>query len=165
MLLSDNGAAGGAGQAGAFQKLYSTYRGEGPAGRPGHRQDASAISAALGHGGEHALPSLKDLAVAGRGVPLIVSWPGKVRDPGAIRRQHVDVIDLAPTLAEAAGTAFARSVDGVEQILVAGASIMGTIASGGAPSPWPVQFFELRGDGAIRVDDWRAVAMRKCGSP
>jgi arylsulfatase A-like enzyme len=44
------------------------------------------------------------LWLGGVRVPLIVAWPGQVSDAGAIRRQHIDVIDIAPTLAEAAGT-------------------------------------------------------------
>lgn len=39
-----------------------------------------------------------------------------------------------------------------------------TIGNGRAPSPRPVQFFELRGNRAIRFGDWRAVAMRHCGT-
>jgi len=171
MLMSDNGAAGEAGQSGAFQRLYSL----------GKQPSISEQKARLAELGTDKTQSQyqRPWAMAsntpfrrykvwpwlgGVRVPLIVAWPDKVRDPGAIRRQYVDVIDLAPTLAEAAGTTFARSVDGVAQIPVAGASIMATIVSGKAPSPRNVQFFELRGNRAIRFGDWRAVAMRPCGA-
>lgn len=172
MLMSDNGAAGEAGQAGAFQKLYSM-------GKQPTIDEQKARLAELGTDKTQSQYQ-RPWAMAGNTpfrrykvwpwlggvrVPLIVSWPGKVSDPGAIRRQYIDVIDIAPTLVEAAGTSFAKAVEGVVQIPVAGGSMMASITSGSAPSPRPVQFFELRGNRAIRFGDWRAVAMRNCGTP
>lgn len=171
MLLSDNGAAAEAGQAGVFQKLYA------PGGQPGIAEQKARL-AELGTDKTQAQYQ-RPWAMAsntpfrrykiwpwlgGVRVPLIVSWPAQVRDPGAFRRQHVDVIDIAPTLTKAAGTSFAKSINGIAQIPVAGASMLGTINSSRAPSPRPVQFFELRGNRAIRFGDWRAVAMRNCDS-
>src|SRR3546814_5498224 len=42
----------------------------------------------------------------GTRTPMIFHWPRHVRDAGAIRRQFVDVIDIAPTLLDAAGARF-----------------------------------------------------------
>jgi arylsulfatase A-like enzyme len=44
--------------------------------------------------------------------PLIVVPPGGSSDPGAIRTQLVDTVDLAPTMAEFAGAQFAGEVGG-----------------------------------------------------
>jgi len=96
--------------------------------------------------------------------PMILAWPGHVPDEGAIRRQWVDVIDVAPTLLDAAGTHFQDAVGGVRQIPVAGVSFMKTIASHAAPSLRKVQFFELRGNRAITVGEWRAVAFHREGT-
>src|SRR3546814_9880911 len=78
---------------------------------------------------------------------MIFHWPRHVDDPGAIRRQFVDVIDIAPTLLEAAGARFDSVVDGVTQIPVAGRSFLPSVASRKAPGR-QVQYFELRGNRA-----------------
>lgn len=96
--------------------------------------------------------------------PLLVSWPGMIKDAGAVRSQHIDTIDIAPTIAEAVGLRFDDTVEGAKQIPVAGRSFLPAIKSGKAPSPRNVQYFELRGNRAIAVGNWRAVAMHKPGT-
>ncbi len=81
--------------------------------------------------------------------PLIVAWLQQT-DPGAIRTQYVHVIDLAPTLLQAAGAGFHKAVNGQIQIPVAGRSMMSTIVSAQAASLRSVQFFELWGTGPLR---------------
>jgi arylsulfatase len=95
--------------------------------------------------------------------PLIVSWPVVIRDKGAVRSQMVDPIDLAPTLLDAAATSFARTVDGVAQVPVAGRSIRATFRNPAAATR-SVQYFELRGQRAITSGHWRAVAMHQYGT-
>lgn len=95
--------------------------------------------------------------------PLIVSWPGHVADPGAIRHQYVQLIDLAPTMLQAAGLQFADKVDGVKQIPVAGKSILPTLTDKHAKTR-DTQFFELRGQRAITHGKWKAIAFHKIGT-
>jgi arylsulfatase len=64
---------------------------------------------------------------------MIFHWPRMVHDGGAIRRQFVDVIDIAPTLLEAAQARFDMIVEGVPQIPVAGTSFLPTVRSRKAP--------------------------------
>jgi arylsulfatase len=92
---------------------------------------------------------------------VIVSWPKTIHDGGAIRGQYVDAIDIAPTLAAAAGTRFPKSLDGRREIPVAGKSIVASLKSASAPSARTVQYFELRGNRAITSGRWRAVALHK----
>lgn len=95
--------------------------------------------------------------------PLIMSWPEQVSDPGAIRHQYVNLIDLAPTMLDAAGAEFSTEVDGVKQIPVAGKSILSTLNNKDAKTR-DVQFFELRGQRAITQGKWKAIAMHKLGT-
>lgn len=97
--------------------------------------------------------------------PLIISWPRGIAARGAVRTQAVDVIDIAPTLTDVAGAKFARTIAGVPQIPVAGRSFRASFASGSAPAPRSVQYFELRGNRAIRVGRWKAVAMHRPDTP
>lgn len=96
--------------------------------------------------------------------PLMVSWPDAIKDTGAVRAQHVDAIDIAPTIADAVRLKFDDTVDGTKQIAVAGRSFLPAIKSANAPSPRNIQYFELRGNRAIALDNWRAVAMHKPGT-
>lgn len=95
--------------------------------------------------------------------PMMVEWPGHIPDTGAIRTQWVDVIDIAPTLLQAAGTRFQDVINGVQEVPVAGVSFLQTISSAKAASLRTVQFFELRGNRAIAAGDWRAVAIHRAG--
>lgn len=95
--------------------------------------------------------------------PLIASWPTHIKDGGAIRNQYVNIVDIAPTILDVAGTEFATEIAGVKQIPVAGKSIKATFTSSTAPTR-DTQYFELRGNRAITQGDWRAVAMHKLGT-
>lgn len=92
--------------------------------------------------------------------PLIMTWKAGIKAAGAIRQQPVDTIDLAPTILDAVGAHFDDAVNGVKQIPVAGRSIKATWQSPVAATR-PTQFFELRGNRAIRSGKWRAVAMHR----
>jgi arylsulfatase len=169
VVLSDNGAASEAGQSGYFDGLY----------RP-NTLTPSQMRARLDELGTGKTQAEYPRPWAGASVtpfrryklwpylggvrtPLIVSWPRQIHDGGAIRRQYVDVVDIAPTLLEAAGTRFAGAVDGVRQIPVAGRSFLATLSRASAPAPRSTQYFELRGNRAITAGRWRAVTMHDCG--
>jgi len=46
---------------------------------------------------------------------LCISWPGHIKDPGGIRTQFHHVIDIVPTILEAAGIPAPETVDGIKQ--------------------------------------------------
>lgn len=169
VLLSDNGASAEAGQTGSIDQLY-----------PPRPMDANAAAARIGEIGRAHIGMQRPWGMAsntpfarykswpfagGVRTPLILSWHGRVKDAGAVRTQAVDAIDIAPTLIELAGARFDARVGGIAQIPVAGASIRKTMLSAAAPDPRPVQFFELRGNRAIRSGRWRAVAIHRLGTP
>ncbi|PPQ38685.1 arylsulfatase [Rhodoblastus acidophilus] len=90
--------------------------------------------------------------------PLVVSWPGHIKDGGAVRGQFSHVTDIAPTIYEAAGVAFPKSVDGAEQIPLDGTSLLPSIASAKAPTAHTIQYFEMLGNRGIYKDGWWAGA-------
>ena len=170
VLLSDNGAASEAGQEGFFDGLYRPNR------IPIAEQRARIDELGTGKTqaeyprpwamvGDTPLRRYKLWPYSGgTRTPMIFHWPRHVPDPGAIRRQFVDVVDIAPTLLEAADARFDSVVDGVTQIPVAGRSFLPTIRSRKAPGR-KVQYFELRGNRAITSGRWRAVALHDCDQP
>lgn len=91
--------------------------------------------------------------------PMIVSWPGRVKDPGATRSQFLDVTDLAPTLLDAAGLKMPAMVDGTTQKPLDGVDAMSVIDSATAPEVRVMQYFEVFGNRAIYYKGWMASAM------
>ncbi len=64
---------------------------------------------------------------------MAVAWPRKIKDAGGLRSQFHHVIDIMPTILEAAGIPHPDSVGGVEQAPIEGVSMLYTFDSAGAP--------------------------------
>jgi arylsulfatase len=92
--------------------------------------------------------------------PMVISWPKRITDKGALRAQFHHVIDIAPTVLEAAGIAEPKVVNGTEQKPIEGVSMLYTFDAGGASAPGKrtVQYFEMMGNRAIYKDGWVAAA-------
>jgi len=69
--------------------------------------------------------------------PLIVSWPKHIEDAGAIRRQFVHVVDLFPTLLEAAKIDRSATYQGRPQKPLEGASAFATLRAADGRDPAP----------------------------
>ena len=55
---------------------------------------------------------------------MAISWPGHINDVGGIRRQFHHLIDIAPTILEAAGLPEPTFVNGVQQMPIHGTSMV-----------------------------------------
>ena len=89
---------------------------------------------------------------------MVVSWPGHIKDVGSIRRQFSHVIDIVPTILEAAGIPQPNSIDGIKQKPIEGTSMVYTWdkANADAPTKHTTQYFEMLGNRAIYSDGWIA---------
>ena len=87
---------------------------------------------------------------------LVVVWPRRIKAQGDLRSQFHHVIDVAPTILEAAGLPEPKSVNGTAQIPMQGVSMMYTFDHPGAPSRHTTQYFEIAGNRAIYHDGWLA---------
>ena len=87
---------------------------------------------------------------------MAVSWPARIKDKGALREQFVHVIDVLPTILEAAGIAAPETVDGIRQKPIEGTSFLYTFdpANAKAPSRHRTQYFEMMGQWALYNDGW-----------
>jgi arylsulfatase A-like enzyme len=88
--------------------------------------------------------------------PMVISWPSRITDKGGLRSQFHHVIDIAPTILEAAGIPEPQTVNGVAQKPIEGVSMSYTFASAAAGDRRTVQYFELLGNRAIYKDGWMA---------
>ena len=89
---------------------------------------------------------------------MAISWPGHIKDVGGIRTQFHHVIDIVPTILEAAGIQAPDVVNGIKQKPIEGLSMLYTFdqANANAPSKRDTQYFEMVGNRAIYHDGWIA---------
>ncbi len=89
---------------------------------------------------------------------LAISWPGHIKDVGAIRSQFHHVIDIVPTILEAAGLKAPVTVNGITQRPIEGVSMAYTFdqANAKAPSKHDTQYFEMAANRGIYHDGWMA---------
>src|SRR5450432_2094354 len=87
---------------------------------------------------------------------MVVSWPARIKDKGGIRSQFSHVIDIVPTIYEAAGITPPKVLDGAEQKPLEGTSLVYTFNDSKAATRHTTQYFELVGNRAIYKDGWMA---------
>ena len=87
---------------------------------------------------------------------MVVSWPARIKDKGGLREQFVHVIDVVPTILEAAGIRAPEMVDGIKQAPIEGTSFAYTFdaKNAKAPSRHKTQYFEMMGQWALYDDGW-----------
>jgi arylsulfatase len=95
-------------------------------------------------------------ALGGINQNMVVSWPARIKDKGGLREQFVHVIDVLPTVLEAAGINAPDMVDGIKQKPIDGTSFAYTFdaANAKAPSKHNTQYFEMMGQWALYDDGW-----------
>jgi arylsulfatase len=91
----------------------------------------------------------------------IVHWPAGISDRGGLRSQFTHVIDLAPTILEAAGLPEPTMVNGVLQSPMEGTSMLYTFADAGAAERHDLQYFEMFGNRGIYYKGWSAVTKHR----
>ena len=87
---------------------------------------------------------------------MVVSWPERIRNAGALRSQFTHCIDIGPTILEAAGIPEPKVVDGIAQKAMEGTSFLYSFDDPSAAERHTVQYFEIYGNRAIYKDGWWA---------
>lgn len=91
----------------------------------------------------------------------IVSWPKGIKAKGEIRSQFTHVIDVAPTILEAAGLPEPMFVDGIQQDPIEGTSMLYTFNDANAPERHETQYFEVFCNRGIYHKGWTAVTKHR----
>jgi len=91
----------------------------------------------------------------------IVHWPKGVNSKGEMRWQFHHVIDVAPTILEAAGLPQPLFVNGVQQHPIEGVSMLYSFNEAKAAERHETQYFEMFGNRGIYHKGWTAVTRHK----
>ncbi len=165
-IAGDNGASAEGGPDGAFNEMLalngivSTAESELP-----HLEDWGGPSTFphFSVGWAHAMDTpfqwTKQVAshFGGTRNGMVVHWPARIPNAkGEVRSQFHHVIDIAPTLLEAAGLPEPTMVNGAKQRPMDGVSMLYSFSNGTAEDRRKTQYFEMFGNRGIYHDGWVA---------
>jgi arylsulfatase len=92
---------------------------------------------------------------------MVIHWPKGFKAKGEVRSQWHHVIDIAPTILEAAGVPEPKVVNGITQAPIEGVSMLYTMSDAKARDRHLTQYFEIAGNRAIYHDGWFAGTVHK----
>jgi arylsulfatase len=87
---------------------------------------------------------------------MIMHWPNRIKAKGEIRSQWHHVIDVVPTILEAARLPEPRIVNGTPQRPIEGVSMVYSWDDARSPSRHQIQYFEMFGNRGVYFDGWFA---------
>jgi len=92
---------------------------------------------------------------------MVIHWPNGIKEKGGQRTQFSHVIDIAPTVLEAATLPEPKSVNGTPQTPIEGKSLLYTFNDAKAKERHTTQYFEMFGNRAIYHDGWLARTLHR----
>jgi arylsulfatase len=164
-IVGDNGTSGEGGQHGMFNE-YTYFNGVqekvedmlkrvdqwgGPETYP-HMAAGWAVALNAPFGWMKQVPS--DFGGTRNG--MVVSWPQGIKAKNGIRTQFSHVIDVAPTVLQAAALPEPKVVNGTPQVPIEGTSLVYSFDDAAAKERHTTQYFEIAGNRAIYQDGWYA---------
>ena len=87
---------------------------------------------------------------------MVLHWPKGIKSKGEIRSQFHHVIDVAPTVLEAAKLPHPKTANGIKQRPMDGVSMLYSADNAKAPDRRKTQYFEMFGNRGIYHDGWVA---------
>jgi len=158
IIVGDNGASGEGGLEGTIGYPATVPEQLARLDEFGSRDLANHVESAWAWAAVTPFQWMKQVAshLGGTTDPLIVSWPGHIKDEGGLRSQFSFATDIAPTIYELAKVQFPQEVDGVKQLPLEGSSLAFSFDDPQAPSRHNLQYFEMVGNRGIYQDGWWA---------
>jgi arylsulfatase A-like enzyme len=98
-------------------------------------------------------------------VPLIISHPKGIGDPGAMRRQWVHVTDIVPTLLELVDARYPAQFNGYRTRSLDGVSFLPTLRDGARAHPRQRQYYELEGNRGYISGAWKICSLQPAATP
>jgi len=169
-ILGDNGTSSEGGMSGMFNEMtYFNFVQENVADILKHYDDLGGpmsyahMAAGWAVAGDTPFTWTKQVAsnFGGTRNGMVVHWPKRITAKGEVRSQFHHVIDVAPTVLEAAGLPEPKIVNGTPQVPIEGVSMAYTFDDAKAADRHTVQYFEVFGNRAIYADGWFAGTIHK----
>jgi arylsulfatase len=141
-IVGDNGASAEGGAHGLFNEMSYMNGVDEPMELQLHHIDELGGPMAHNHyaagwavAGDTPFTWVKQVASSYGGTrnPLVVHWPNGIKAKNELRSQWHHVVDVAPTILEAAGLPEPKSVNGTEQIPIQGVGMNYSFDEVGAP--------------------------------
>jgi arylsulfatase len=85
---------------------------------------------------------------------MVIHWPARIKDAGAVRPHFTHCIDIGPTILDIAGIPAPTHVDGIEQQPIHGVTFADSMEDGAAPERRTQQYFEIMGYRGMYKDGW-----------
>lgn len=164
-VLGDNGASGEGGLEGAFNELAALNGVAETTTSILPHVDEIGGPMAYNHypvGWAHAMDTpyqwTKQIASHWGGTRngMIVHWPAGIKAKGELRQQWSHVIDIVPTLLDAAKLPAPKFVDGIQQQPIEGVSFNYSFDDAKAPERHTTQYFEMFANRGIYHEGWTA---------
>lgn len=92
---------------------------------------------------------------------MVIHWPKRIKAKNEVRSQWHHIIDIAPTILEAAGLPEPKVVNGIAQTPIEGVSMLYSFNDGKEKDRHVTQYFEIFGNRAIYHDGWFAGTVHK----
>jgi len=92
---------------------------------------------------------------------MVIHWPKGFKAKNEVRSQWHHVIDIVPTILEAAGLPEPKAVNGITQAPIEGVSMLYTLDDAKAKDRHLTQYFELFGNRAVYNECWLAGTVHK----
>ncbi|WP_091682916.1 arylsulfatase [Methylocapsa palsarum] len=164
-IVGDNGASAEGGMNGLFNEM--TYFNGVPEPIEEQVKHIDDLGGPLGHNhyaagwavaGDTPFTWTKQVASSYGGTRngMVVHWPKGVQAKNEIRSQWHHVIDVAPTILEAAGLPEPRVVNGTPQTPIQGVSMLPAFDDAKAPENHLTQYFEMFGNRGVYSEGWLA---------
>ena len=164
-IVGDNGASGEGAIHGAWNEIYfSSGEAEDPEWLLEHIDDIGTklcenhYNASWAWALDTPFQWMKQIAshFGGTRNATVVSWPKGIENKGGVRSQFHHVIDIFPTVLEAAGIAVPEVVNGTPQEPLDGVSMLYSFDKDDHPGLRTTQYFEMVGNRAIYHEGWMA---------
>ena len=164
-IVGDNGSSAEGGPDGTYNEMLALngiisngLANDGAHRRMGRPDDLPPLLHRLGVCRQHAVPvdQAGGVPLRRHPQPLVVHWPKGIKAKGEVRSQFHHVIDVAPTVLEAARLPEPKMVNGIKQRPMDGVSMLYAFDDAKATDRRTTQYFEMFGNRAIYHDGWVA---------
>lgn len=89
--------------------------------------------------------------------PMVISWPAKIKHDSKMRDAFLHLVDVAPTIYEAAHVQMPTTVNGIKQLPLAGKSFLASFTDPNFKGRTE-QYFEILSNRSIYENGWKANA-------